>query len=259
MPGAAFFDCDKTLIPGSSLFLLARGLYERDFIRVRNLLVWAWGQFLYRAVGNERMDVAEDAKQQMLDFVKGHHRDEFVALGREIAAERILPRVYEDIARVIEQHALAGDETWLVTAAPQELAEVIAEGLGMTGALGTRSELDDAGLYTGRLAGELLHAGEKAKAAEQLARERGLDLAACSAYSDSRNDLPLLELVGHPHAVNPDHELRRIARTRGWPIHELRTRRKALLIGVPSAVGGSALFGAGIAVGMWAARRRAND
>ena len=237
MPGAAFFDCDKTLIPGSSLFLLARGLYERDIVRVRNMLSWAWGQFLYRAVGSERMDVAEEAKQTMLEFVKGHHRDEFVALGREIAAERILPRVYEDIARVIEAHAAAGDETWLVTAAPQELAEVIAEGLGMTGALGTRSEIDDAGLYTGRLLGDLLHGPEKAKAADQLARDRGFDLDLCSAYSDSKNDLPLLELVGRPHAVNPDHELRRIARTRGWPIHELRVRRKALLIGVPSACG----------------------
>lgn len=259
MSGAAFFDCDKTLIPGSSLFLLARGMYERDFIRVRNLLGWAWGQFLYRAIGSERMDVAEDAKQQMLDFVKGHHRDEFVSLGREIAAERILPRVYEDIARVIEQHMNAGDETWLVTAAPQELAEVIAEGLGMTGALGTRSEVDDAGLYTGRLAGDLLHGPEKAKAAEALAQEHAFDLALCSAYSDSKNDLPLLELVGHPHAVNPDHELRRIARTRGWPIHELRAKRKALLIGVPSALGASALFGAGVAVGMWAARRRGSS
>jgi HAD superfamily hydrolase (TIGR01490 family) len=197
------------------------------------------------------MEVADQAKEQALEFVKGHHRDEFLALGREIAEERILPRVYEDIARVIEQHTMAGEETWLITAAPQELAGVIAEGLGMTGALGTQSEFDDAGIYTGKLAGPLLHAGEKAKAAEQLARERGLDLAACSAYSDSKNDLPLLELVGHPHAVNPDHELSRIARTRGWPIHELRTKRRALLIGVPSALGGASIFGLGVAVGMW--------
>jgi hypothetical protein len=76
-----------------------------------------------------------------------------------------------------------------------------------------------------------------------------------AAYSDSINDLPLLESVGNPHAVNPDHALRRIARARGWPIHELRTRRRALLIGIPSALGGAALFGAGLAVGFWAARR----
>jgi HAD superfamily hydrolase (TIGR01490 family) len=254
---AAFFDCDKTLIPGSSLYLLARGLYERDFVRVRDLLGWAWGQFAYRALGTERMGMAGNIQEQALEYVKGHHRDELLAIGREIAEERILPRVYEDIARVIAEHNAAGEETWLVTAAPQELAEVIAEGLGMTGALGTRGEIDDAGYFTGRLAGELLHGPEKAKAASALAAERSFDLAECSAYSDSRNDLPLLELVGHAHAVNPDHELRRIARTRGWPIHELRTRRRALLIGVPSTLGAVTLFGAGVAVGSWLARRRA--
>ena len=256
MPRAAFFDCDKTLIPGSSLFLLARGMYERDFIRVRHLLGWAWGQFLFRTIGNERMGMTDDIQTKALEFVKGMHRDELIALGRDIAEERILPRVYEGIARVIEHHTALGDQTWLVTAAPQELAEVIAEGLGMTGALGTRSEIDDAGYYTGQLAGALLHGPEKAKAVEALAAERGLDLADCSAYSDSRNDLPLLELVGHPNAVNPDPELRRIARTRGWSTRQLDTRRKALLIGIPSTLGAAALFGAGLAIGAWASKRR---
>lgn len=257
MARAAFFDCDKTLIPGSSLYLLARGLYERDFVRVRDLLRWAWGQFAFRALGTERMGITDDIQSKALEMVKGRHRDELIALGREVAEERILPRVYADVAREIEHHHAAGDETWLVTAAPVELAQVIAQGLGMTGALGTRSEIDDAGYYTGRLIGGLLHGPEKAKAAEQLAGERGFDLAECAAYSDSKNDLPLLELVGHAHAVNPDHELRRIARTRGWPIHELRTRRRALLIGIPSTLGAVTMFGAGVAVGSWITRRRA--
>lgn len=256
MANAAFFDCDKTLIPGSSLFLLARGLYERDFVRVRDLAGWAWGQFLYRAVGNERMDMAQDIERSALEFVKGRHRDELKALGREIAEDRILPRVYTDIAEVIARHNAGGEQTYLVTAAPQELAEVIAEGLGMTGALGTVSETDHGGFFTGRLAGPLLHGIEKAKAVEELAAERGFTLRDCHAYSDSKNDLPLLEAVGHPHAVNPDHELRRIARARGWPVHELRTRRRALLIGVPSTLGALTIFGAGFAVGSWMARRR---
>lgn len=253
---AAFFDCDKTLIPGSSLFLLARGLYERDIVRVRQMLGWAYGQMKYRVFGTEQMDVAQQAKETSLEFIKGHHIDELRALGNEIAEEQIMPRVYADIARVIEQHNAAGDETWLVTAAPQELADAIARGLAMTGALGTRSEIDDAGYYTGQLAGDLLHGPEKAKAVEQLAAERNFELRECHAYSDSRNDLPLLEMVGVAHAVNPDHELRRIARTRGWPIHELRTRRRALLIGVPSTLGAVTMFATGVAVGSWAARRR---
>jgi HAD superfamily hydrolase (TIGR01490 family) len=259
MPRAAFFDCDKTLIPGSSLFLLARGLYDRDFIRVRDIASFAWTQLSYRVLGTERMGKVDDFQTMALEFVKGRHQNELRALGREIAGERILPRVYEDIARVIEQHRSIGDEAYLVTAAPQELAEAIAEGLGMTGALGTLAALDDAGFYTGKLAGPLMHGPEKAKAIEALGAERGIDLPDCHAYSDSKNDLPLLEAVGHPHAVNPDHELRRIARARGWPVHELRTRRRALLIGVPSTLGAVSLFSAGIAVGSWLARRTDSD
>jgi HAD superfamily hydrolase (TIGR01490 family) len=254
---AAFFDCDKTLIPGSSLFLLARGLYERDFVQARDLAKWAWGQFAYRTVGTERMHAIPDIQQSALDFVRGRHTEELRALGREVAEERILPRVYADIARVIEHHRSLGDETWLMTAAPQELADAIATGLGMTGAIGTVSELDDGGYFTGRLSGPLMHGPEKAKAVETLAAERGIELAESAAYSDSKNDLPLLEVVGNAHAVNPDAELRRIARARGWPIHEMRTRRRALLIGIPSTVGAASSFGAGMTIGAWLSRRRA--
>ena len=252
---AAFFDLDKTLIPGSSLFLLARGMYERDFIRARHIAKWAWGQMMYTVLGRERMNMVDDIQEAAFGFVRGRHEDELRELGREVAQERILPRVYEDIANVIEHHHKLGDETWLVTAAPQELAEVIAEGLGMTGAMGTRSEIDDAGTYTGRLAGELLHGPEKGKAIARVAEERGIDLRESHAYSDSINDLPLLESVGTPHAVNPDHELRRLARARGWPVHELRTKRRALLIGIPSTLAAAGLFSAGVAVGLWLKRR----
>ncbi|MFA5890912.1 MAG: HAD-IB family hydrolase [Actinomycetota bacterium] len=255
---AAFFDCDKTVIPGSSLYLLARGMYERDFIRVRRIASFAWGQITFRLTGSERMGLVDDIQEFALGFVKGRHREELHQLGVEIARERILPRVYADMVRIIQHHESLGHETYLVTATPLEIAEVIAEGLGMTGALGTRSELDDAGCYTGKLAGPLLHGPEKSKAVEALAVEKGFDLTECAAYSDSINDLPLLEAVGHAHAVNPEPKLRRLARARGWPIHELRTRRRALLIGIPSTVGGLGLFASGIAVGMWAARRRGN-
>ncbi|GAC1412901.1 MAG: HAD-IB family hydrolase [Actinomycetota bacterium] len=255
MRRAAFFDLDKTLVPGSSLFLLARGMYERDYYRVRDMLGFAVAQTVYRTFGKELTKKMESGKEAALQFAKGRHKDEFAALGHEIVEERILPRVYPDIARVIAAHGDAGDLTFLVTAAPIELAAVVAKGLGMTGALGTESETDDSGHYTGRLVSSILHGPEKAKAVEFLALEHQINLRDSHAYSDSINDLPLLESVGHPHAVNPDHALRRIARTRSWPIHELRPRRRALLIGIPSAVGASALFSGGIALGMWIARR----
>lgn len=255
MKRAAFFDVDKTLIPGSSLFLMARGMYERDFLRVRDIAKFGWGQLLF-VLGGERIKTIEDTKASTLSFVAGRHQDELRAWGREIAEERVLPRVYEDIARVIEAHNNAGDETFLVTAAPVELASFLAESLGMTGALGTESEIDEEGRYTGKLVGDILHGPAKSKRVADLAAERGIDLQASAAYSDSKNDLPLLELVGNPHAVNPEPVLRKIARARGWPIHELRTRRRALLIGVPSALGGAGLFFGGMALGSWLARRK---
>src|SRR5207245_8363111 len=115
---------------------------------------------------------------------------------------------------------------WRVTAAPAELASLIARRLGLTGALGTVAENRD-GVYTGRLVGEPLHGPAKAEAIRALADREGLDLSRCAAYSDSANDVPMLSLVGHPVAVNPDPQLRRIARENGWEIRDLRTRRKA--------------------------------
>jgi HAD superfamily hydrolase (TIGR01490 family) len=252
---AAFFDLDRTLIPGSSLFLLARGAYERDMFRVRDLLRFAHGQVMFQLRGESQggMDMS---RESTLGFVTGRSQGELIAMGREIVEERIIPRVYEDIVRVIEAHQQRGDLTFLVTAAPIELASQIADELGMTQAIGTVSEVDEAGYYTGRLAGDVMHGAAKAKAVAEVAAGYGIDLADCSAYSDSINDLPLLESVGDPHAVNPEHELKRIARVRGWRVHELRTRRKALLIGIPAGVGGVALFATGLGIGIAIERRR---
>jgi HAD superfamily hydrolase (TIGR01490 family) len=253
---AAFFDLDKTLIPGSSLYLLARGLYERDLFRVRDLLRFAYGQLTYRLSG-ERARGMDLSRESTLDFVTGRRQDELMEWGREIAQDQIFPRVYEDIVRVIDGHRERGDLTFLVTAAPIELAQVVAGGLDMDGAAGTAAEVDKDGYYTGRLAGSVIHGPEKAKAVAELAAQHGVDLVECAAYSDSINDLPLLESVGYPHAVNPEGELRRLALRRGWPIHELRSRRRALLIGIPAGLGGVTLLGSGIALGMWLERRRA--
>ena len=252
---AAFFDLDKTLIPGSSLFLFARGLHNRDMFRVRDLLRFGWGQAMFRLRGEAQKGM-DMSRESTLEFVVGRNQQELLAWGKEIAQERIMPRVYEDIVRVINQHRDNDELTFLVTAAPIELAGTIAEALNMTGAVGTVSEVDDDGNYTGRLVGGVTHGPEKAKAATELAESHGIELINCSAYSDSINDLPLLESVGHPHAVNPEWELRKIALNRGWPIHELRTRRRALLIGIPAGLGGAGLFASGIAAGAALERRR---
>ena len=252
---AAFFDLDKTLIPGSSLFLLARGLYKRDMFRVRDILRFGWGQMAFRLRGEAKRGM-DMSRESTLDFVVGRKQEELLAWGDEIAKEQILPRVYEDIVRVINQHRKKGDLTFLITEAPIELANTIAQALSMTGAVGTVSEVDEDGNYTGRLVGAVTHGPEKAKAAAEIAERHGVELANAAAYSDSINDLPLLESVGHPHAVNPERELRRLALNRGWPIHELRTRRRALLVGIPAGLGGAALFTSGLAAGMALERKR---
>lgn len=250
----AFFDLDRTLIPGSSLFLLARGAYARDFFRVRDLFPLAWGQFMFRLRG-EREKGIERSRDSTLGFVIGRAQQELIEMGQEIVEERILPRVYADIARTIEQHRENGDLTYLVTAAPIELASAIAIALDMDGAVGTESEVDANGYYTGRLVGSIMHGPEKAKAAAEVAARHGVDLVECHAYSDSVNDMPLLETVGFAHAVNPEHELRVLAMHRGWPIHELRTKRRLLLVGIPAGLGGMALFSGGMALGVALERR----
>ena len=252
---AAFFDLDKTLIPGSSLFLLARGLYKRDIFRVRDILRFGWGQMMFRLRGEATRGM-DMSRESTLDFVVGRKQEELLAWGDEIAKEQIMPRVYEDIVRVINQHRKRGDLTFLITAAPIELANTISQALSMTGAVGTVSEVDEDGNYTGRLVGGVTHGPEKAKAAAEIAERHGVELANAAAYSDSINDLPLLESVGHPHAVNPERELRRLALNRGWPIHELRTRRRALLIGIPAGLDGAGLLTSGIAAGMALERKR---
>jgi HAD superfamily hydrolase (TIGR01490 family) len=196
----------------------------------------------------------EEAKQAALGFVAGHSVSEVVDLGEEIYDELMADRIWSGTRALAQLHLDAGQRVWLVSAAPAELASLVARRLGLTGALGTVSEIKD-GVYTGRLVGEPLHGPAKAEAILALADKEDLDLTQCSAYSDSANDLPMLTTVGHPVAVNPDAKLKRIARENGWDIRDFRTGRKAAKVGVPAAAGAGAIAG-GIAVGL--AMRRAN-
>jgi HAD superfamily hydrolase (TIGR01490 family) len=232
---AAFFDVDKTLLPGSSLYLFARGLYRRGFYDLRDIAAFAFGQLVFRLTGAEGRRGMEAAREQALAFIEGKRRDDLVQIGHDILVEVIGPRIYPGMRRVIDDHHGRGDRTYLVTAAPRELAEGIATYLGMDGALGTEAELVD-GTYTGRLLGPVLHGPAKLDAVVRLANEQGFDLRASSAYSDSVNDRPLLEGVGRPVAVNPDRYLRDLAAERGWPVQDFRRRRRLWLVWLPAGV-----------------------
>ncbi|HEY7431678.1 MAG TPA: HAD-IB family hydrolase [Streptosporangiaceae bacterium] len=252
----AFFDVDNTLMQGASIYYFARGLAARKLFGAGDLARMAWGQVYFRLRGAENTGHMAAAREAALAFVAGHKVTDIIALGEEIYDETMADRIWEGTRRLAQRHLEAGQRVWLVTATPVELAAIIARRLGFTGALGTVAESVD-GVYTGRLVGDLLHGPAKAAALEALALREGLDLARCSAYSDSANDLPMLRLVGHPSVVNPDGELRAAARAAGWPVHDFRSGRRAALVALPTAAGLGALAG-GIAAGLALRRRHLN-
>ncbi|GGU08631.1 hydrolase [Streptomyces lateritius] len=251
---AAFFDLDNTVMQGAAIFHFGRGLYKRKFFQRRELVRFAWQQAWFRLAGVEDPEHMQDARESALSIVKGHRVSELMSIGEEIYDEYMADRIWPGTRALAQAHLDAGQKVWLVTAAPVETATIIARRLGLTGALGTVAESVD-GVYTGKLVGEPLHGPAKAEAVRALAAAEGLDLNRCAAYSDSHNDIPMLSLVGHPYAINPDAKLRKHARAREWRLRDYRTGRKAAKVGIPAAAGVGALAG-GTAAAVALHRRR---
>jgi HAD superfamily hydrolase (TIGR01490 family) len=251
---AAFFDVDNTVMQGASIFHLARGLHRRRFFTTREIAGAAWKQAYFRVVGVEDPEHVADARNSALAFIAGHTVAELEELGEEIFDEAMAHRIWPGTRALAQLHLDQGQRVWLVTAAPIEIARIIARRLGLTGALGTVAE-DIDGVYTGRLVGDLLHGPAKGEAIKALAAREGLDLARCSAYSDSFNDLPMLSLVGDPCAINPDSRLRAHARANGWRVRDYRTGRKAARTGLVLGAAAGAVSGA-VAAGVALRRRR---
>ena len=240
---AAFFDVDNTLMQGASIFHLARGLYRRRFFTTREIASAAWKQAKFRIVGAEDPDHVADAQASALAFIAGHTVLELEQLSEEIFDEAMAGRIWPGTRALAQLHLDQGQRVWLVTAAPVEIAGIIARRLGLTGALGTVAEHVD-GVYTGRLVGTMLHGPAKAEAVAAVAEREGLDLSRCSAYSDSANDLPMLTMVGHACAINPDARLRAHARREGWRVYDYRTGRKAARAGLVTGTVAGGVAGA---------------
>ena len=252
LTAAAFFDVDNTMVMGATILHFARGLAARKYFTVGDLAGFAWHQVRFRVSGKENIASVASGREQALSFVAGRDTAEISRLGEDIYDELIADRIWSGTRALAQMHLDSGQQVWLVTATPVELAQIIARRLGLTGALGTVAESVD-GKFTGRLVGDILHGKAKAQAVRALAAREGLDLKRCTAYSDSHNDLPMLSVVGTAVAVNPDQDLREVARARNWQIRDFRTGRKAAKIGVPSLLGAGAVAGA-VAAGM--SRRR---
>jgi HAD superfamily hydrolase (TIGR01490 family) len=214
-PTAAFFDLDKTIIAKSSTLAFSKPFQAGGLITRRAVLRSAYAQFVY-LVGGADHDQMEKLRAFMSQLCAGWD----VATVREIVADTLHnvvdPLVYDEAVSLIEEHRLAGRDVVIVSTSGSEVVEPIGEMLGADLVIATRLEIVD-GRYTGEIA-YYAYAEEKARAIRELAGVRGYDLAESYAYSDSVTDVPMLEAVGHAHAVNPDRELRRTAASRGWPV-----------------------------------------
>lgn len=257
---AAFFDLDNTLIQGASLFHLARGLAAHRMLSGRDIARFGWGQLSFRFRG-ERAGQVESTRNRALSFVSGRTVTEMTGICHAIFDDYLEGKIWPGTRALAQAHLNRGEPVWLLTAAPDELANIIAHRLGFTGALGTVAETIG-GIYSGRICGEVLHGPAKGEAMRALAEREGYRLHSCHAYSDSANDLPMLTAVGHPHAVNPDHRLRHYALQRGWPVIEYRAGVRLMRIGIPrsAAIGATAgAVAAGAALRRAGRRREATD
>lgn len=231
---AAFFDVDNTLIQGSSLIVFAQGLFRKKFFKVREILPVAWKQLKFKVTGSENAEDVAQGRLQALEFIKGRSVAELVELCEEIVDNHMAEKLWPGTKQLADMHIAAGHQVWLVSATPVQLAQILAKRLGFTGAIGTVAEAKD-GIFTGRLVGDILHGPGKRHAVAALASIEKLDLARCTAYSDSINDLPMLSMVGTAVAVNPDKKLRAEALKRGWAVRDFRSLRKAArAYGVPA-------------------------
>ena len=221
---AAFFDVDNTLVCGSTSILFGKVAFTGGSIKRRDIWRFMWEHVMYMRRGEKNSKMG-DFKDRALMLTKGHSVEELQGLIDEVYKSEIRPRLWPRTVERLKHHLSEGHEVWLVTAAPVELAQVIADDVGATGALGTIVG-HDGNVLTGELVGAPLHGKAKRKAVKNLAKERGISLRKSWAYSDSVNDLPMLSAVGNQVAVNPDQQLRRYAVAAGWEI--LRQRRREL-------------------------------
>src|SRR5438105_1459471 len=216
---AAFFDLDKTIISKSSSLALTRPMYKAGLVTRSQLLRGAYAQLVYLLLGADEKKM-DRVKESMLALTKGWERGQVEQVVREALALLIDPYIYLEALDLMELHRARGRKVFIVSSSPEEVVRPLAERLGPAEVIATRANVVD-DRYTGEL--EFYCYGEsKATMIREVAAGEGIDLSGSFAYSDSITDLPMLEAVGHPVAVNPDRDLRREAERRGWQIRDFR-------------------------------------
>ncbi len=241
---------------GSSAFQFVRVAYAAGLVSRRQLASDAWANLRFRLRGSSDADTTA-VRDRISHGLRGARVRDMQRLGANLLV-RVVPRIYPQMLELAYEHQDAGRRVYIITAAAKELAEMLARVLAFDGGIGSRfSEVRD-GVFTGKPVGLFIYGEGKAQAIAELAQREGIDLAASYAYSDSESDLPMLRLVGHPVVVNPDPELRRVARTEGWMV--LRFDRLGRRLKAAAALVGTALAGgigsAAVARGRAQGRRR---
>ncbi|WP_312880178.1 HAD family hydrolase [Actinokineospora xionganensis] len=212
---AAFFDLDKTVIAKSSTLAFSRPFFQGGLINRRGVLKSAYAQFVFAASGADA-DQVERMREHLTSLCAGWDVEQVRSIVEETLHDIVDPLVYAEAAELVAEHQANGHEVVVISASGEEIVAPIAEMIGATHSVGTRM-VSAEGRYTGEI-DFYCYGDNKAAAIRELAERHGYDLAASHAYSDSSTDIPMLEAVGHPSAVNPDRGLRKIATERGWPI-----------------------------------------
>ena len=242
--GAAFFDLDRTLMSGSSGAAFGRAAYRAGLVSRGQVLRWGFEHLRFRLRGASDQDT-DALVEQVNALLRGVPERTLKRMLPDLL-ETILPRIYPQMIAEVRAHQDAGRPAFIVSAASNGVVEVLARVLDMEGGMGTRYEVDAEGRYTGRLIGGLNYGALKVEPMRRFAADHGIDLDESFAYSDSASDLPMLELVRNPIAVNPDAELARLARERGWRVMRFETLGRTIALGVALAV--AALAGGGSAL-----------
>ncbi|MEU8587163.1 HAD family hydrolase [Streptomyces sp. NPDC048664] len=256
---AAFFDLDKTVIAKSSTLTFSKSFYQGGLINRRTALRTAYVQFVFLAGGADH-DQMERMREQLSAMCRGWNVEQVKELVAETLHDLIDPIIYDEAASLIEEHHTAGRDVVIVSTSGAEVVEPIGELLGADRVIATRMVVGDDGCFTGEV-GYYAYGPTKAEAIKELAESEGYDLARCFAYSDSATDLPMLESVGHPHAVNPDRTLRREALARDWPVLDfhrpVRLKQRLPVPPRPALLAMAAIGAAAATAGLvWYANRR---
>jgi HAD superfamily hydrolase (TIGR01490 family) len=252
---AAFFDLDRTLMSGSSAWYFGKAVYREGLLPLPRLARDAASALMFKLFGASD-EKSESTRDRILASVAGHEAEKFAALSPGVI-EELLPRIRPEAQALLEMHEQAGRDVYIISASPVEIVSDLARALDITGGIGTESEIVD-GVYTGRLSAPFCYGEGKAEHIRKLAADHGYDLAQCYSYSDSASDLPMMQIVGNPIAVNPDRPMMAVAHRRGWPVIEFDRGRKQLVrVGV--ATGSTATAAAtGYLVGHRQGRRQAS-